>query len=202
MNDPTRRSFALGSAALFSAMLGACKDEQPWRLVDVNDTLPRLSLTMIRASDGKVVGANDYRGKVVVLFFGFTFCPDICPTTLANLTAALERLGPVAEEVSVLFVTVDPNRDTTEVLKEYVGSFSPRIDGLRGTADQLADLARRYRAAYSVEPTADGRSFEVMHGSTLYVFDRSGEIRLLSPNADKVDDFVADLRRLADEKSA
>lgn len=188
---------AAGGAAL--GALGACRDEG-WYGIDVAGTLPDLSFEMTRADDGASVTEADYRGRVVALFFGYTFCPDICPMTLANLTALAERLGELAREVSFLFVTVDPRRDTPEVMRRYVGFFTPRADGLRGTDNQLAILARRFRVTYRVEPHEDDRRYTVSHGQSVYVFDRAGAARVMwpafdSPEAD-IGGGAGDLRRL------
>ncbi len=155
---------------------------------------------MTRASDRRRVTEADYRGRVVMLYFGYTFCPDVCPTTLANVADILKRLGPDAERVRLLFVTVDPDRDTLPALADYVKNFAPQIDGLRGDSDQIASLARRYRIAYSVTPATGTRPYEVTHGSAIYVFDGSGAARLLIPSlgstASDVASVTADLRRL------
>ena len=99
----------------------------------------------------KTTTAADYKGKVVLLYFGYTYCPDVCPTTLFNIAQMLKTMGKRADDVRVLFVTVDPNRDTLPVLKQYTEAFAPQVVGSRGTPDQLAALAKRYRVAYSVE---------------------------------------------------
>jgi protein SCO1/2 len=164
-------------------------------------TLPALSFTMMRASDGKVVRAADYRGKIVLLYFGYTFCPDVCPTTLLNLTLMLKKLGPLADRIRVLFVTVDPGRDTLEVLKQYAGAFAAQTVGLRGTPDELAALAKRSRVAYSVEPATKDHPYTVSHSSAVYVFDRNGDIKLLfsglSTAKPDIDGYADDLRALA-----
>lgn len=169
--------------------------------IDVAGSSPALRFTMTRASDGRVVTQAEYRGRVVLLYFGYTFCPDVCPLTLTNVAEVLKRLGKRAEHVRVLFVTVDPHRDTLPVLKQYVAAFAPQIVGLRGTADELAALARRYRIAYSV--TSSGGTYEVTHSSAIYAFDGSGAARLLIPSlATQPPDIAgttADLRRLVDE---
>jgi len=167
--------------------------------IDVSGNLPALRFTMTRAADARQVTAADYRGDVVLLYFGYTFCPDVCPLTLTNIDAVLKRLGPLASGVRVLFVTVDPDRDTLPVLREYTAAFGPQVVGLRGTSDQLAALARRYRVAYSV--TRVGGHYEVTHGSAVYVFDGSGDARLLVPSLATTPPATtataADLRRLA-----
>ncbi|MGH8822292.1 MAG: SCO family protein, partial [Rhodoferax sp.] len=141
-----------------------------------------------------------------LLYFGYTFCPDVCPATLANLAQILGQLGPDARQVRVLFVTVDPNRDTLAVLAAYVKNFAPQIDGLRGTPDQLASLARRYRLVYSVTPETKTHPYEVTHASAIYVFDRSGAARLLVPSlasaTPDIAGIVLDLKRLIAEKSS
>ncbi len=198
-----RRAAAWLGAGLGLVLLAACGSGEPWHALDVSDSSPPLALTMTRASDGREVTAADYRGKVVMLYFGYTFCPDICPTTLANMAAILDQLRHRAKPVRVLFVTVDPERDTAPVLAAYVKNFAPQIEGLRGTPDQLAALARRYRVAYSVTPGTSDHPYEVTHSSAIYVFDASGAARLLvsslSSAQPDIAGTVADLRRLVEE---
>ena len=199
----TRRRAAGLAAALWLALLAGCGNPAKWRSIDVSGSLPPLSFTMARASDGNETTQADYRGKIVLLYFGYTNCPDQCPTTLSNLAEILRRLGPDADRVRVLFVTVDPNRDTPAVLAAYVKNFAPQIEGLRGTPDQLASLARRYRVVYSVTPATNGHPYEVTHSSAVYVFDGSGAARLIIASLDStapdIAGATADLKRLVDE---
>jgi protein SCO1/2 len=127
----------------------------------------------------------------------------VCPTTLANLADVLSRAKADASHVRVLFVTVDPDRDTAPVLAAYVKNFAPEIDGLRGTADQLTALARRYRIVYSVTPETKDHPYEVTHSSAVYVFDGTGAARLLIPSLATTTPDIAgtadDLQRLAEE---
>jgi protein SCO1/2 len=194
--DLTRRGL-LGGAALIVA---GCDPKQKWHNVDVSGAFPPLSFTMTRATDGAEVNATAYRGKVVLLYFGYTYCPDICPLTLGNLARVLGQIGPDAEHVRVLFVTVDPNRDSLATLKAYTAQFAPQIVGLRGTPDQLAALARTYRIAYSVNPGDATHAYEVTHSAAVYVFDASGATRLLVPSMDTANPDIkgtaADLRQL------
>jgi protein SCO1 len=198
---PTRRRLAGLAAAGALGLLAGCGDGRKWHAIDVSGSLPPLSLTMTRADDGKRVSAADYRGKIVLLYFGYTQCPDECPTTLANLARILHRLGRQARAVRVLFVTVDPKRDTAPVLSAYVRNFAPQIEGLRGTPDELAALARRYRVVYSVTPATPGHPYEVTHSAGIYVFDRRGAARLiiasLATAKPDIAGSTADLRRLA-----
>ena len=197
-----RRAIALTGAGLGAALIAGCQESgKDWHAIDVSGNSPPLAFAMTRASDGRRVTEADYRGRIVMLYFGYTFCPDVCPTTLANVADVLKRLGPDAERVRLLFVTVDPNRDTVPVLAEYVKNFAPQIEGLRGDSDEIASLARRYRIAYSVTPETKTHPYEVAHGSAIYVFDASGAARLLVPSFDStaadVAGIIADLRRLA-----
>ena len=160
-------------------VLAGCKQDQPWHEIVLDGALPRLSFQMQRVSDGSTVTGKDYLGKIVIMGFGFTHCEDVCPTTLANLSMVLDDLGPAAHDVRVLFVTVDPTRDTEESLRNFVGYFAPQVDGLRGNEQALAVLAKRYRLLYSVTPEKGNKPYEVTHGAAVYVFDRTGKSRLL-----------------------
>jgi protein SCO1/2 len=172
----------LRASAATPLLLAACGKAPPWHAVDVTGTSPSLDFSMQRANDEREVTQADYRGDIVMLYLGYTFCPDVCPTTLANVATVLQKLGSDAGRIRFLFVTVDPNRDTLPVLRSYLANFSQRMEGLRGTPDQLASLARRYRLVYSVHPSPDPASYEVTHSSAIYVFDPTGAARLLIPS--------------------
>lgn len=186
------------------ALLGGCDEGGNWHATNVTGSSPELRFTMTRAADGKEVTQADYAGKVVMLFFGYTFCPDVCPTTLANISDVLGRMGLAAEKVRALFVTVDPARDTLPVLASYVDHFAPQVVGLRGTEDQIVALARRYRIVHSVTPAHDGQPYEVSHSSAVYVFDGTGAARLLIASLSQlrpdIHGIEADLRRLVEEE--
>jgi protein SCO1/2 len=197
-----REVLALGASVLTVAVSG-CDKKTPWHESDISGSLPPLSFSMTNAMTGKPITGADFRGKVALLYFGYTLCPDFCPTTLTNLAGVLKKLGAQAKDVRVLFVTVDPNRDTLPVLKRYVALFAPQMVGLRGTPDELAALARRYRVAYSVTPAHHGHAYEVTHSSLVYVFDQNGNARLLVDSmATQKPDVVGtedDLRRLIEQ---
>lgn len=191
------------AAALMATALAACSEQSGWHETDLTGSMPDLAFIMTRAGDGKTVTADDYKGKVTLLYFGYTFCPDICPVTLSNVAQILQKMGQAADKTRVLFVTVDPKRDTPKALNEYTTAFAPQIDGLRGTPDQLAVLARRYRVAYSVTSSADPSEYKVTHSPAVYVFDQQGHIRLLlsslgTANPD-IDGAAADLERLTSD---
>ncbi len=198
-----RRAFGtMAASLLFGGLLVSAVPARAWNSTDVTGALPALDFTMARAIDGKTVTAADYKGKIVLLYFGYTFCPDVCPTTLLNIADMLKTLGKKADEVRVLFVTVDPNRDTLPVLKQYAAAFAPQVTGLRGTPDQLATLAKRYRVSYSVTPASPGHPYEVTHGAAVYVFNRNGDIKLLFTGLSKAGFSLAgttdDLRKMVD----
>ncbi len=176
-----RRAFHTFVAIALAVVLQplAADMARAWNSTDMTGALPQLEFTMTRASDGKTVTAANYRGKIALLYFGYTFCPDVCPTTLLSIASMLKALGNRADEVRVLFVTVDPNRDTLSVLNRYVKAFAPQVVGLRGTPDHLAALAKRYRVAYSVQRASPGHPYNVTHSAAVYVFNRNGNIKLL-----------------------
>ncbi|GBD41414.1 hypothetical protein HRbin39_00795 [bacterium HR39] len=130
-------------------------------------------------ASGRTVTDRDFRGRWMLIFFGSTFCPDVCPTTLGTVAVALERLGPLADSVAPVFVSVDPERDTPEVVGEFVRQFDPRIVGLTGTPERIAEVAKRYRVFYrKVEPEeyggAKGDPYLIDHSAWLYLFDPAG----------------------------
>jgi protein SCO1/2 len=186
------------AACFLTLALFACSRGGPdWHSTDITGTMPRLAFRMQRASDGAEVTERDYRGTAVVLYFGYTNCPDICPATLTNLSDVLDRLGAHARTVRVLFVTVDPDRDTLRVLRAYVGAFAKQIDGLRGDDDALTALARRYRVAFGVETPTPHYGYKVMHSDAVFFFDRSGRARLVATSTDDTAGIASDLERLA-----
>ena len=194
-----RRTLLALSGAALTVPLPAMAD-RGWNGIDMTGASPPLRMALTRARDGKAVTEADYRGDIVLLTFGYTSCPDVCPLTLSNLTQVLSGLGKQADRVRVLFVTVDPDRDTLAVLKSYVGAFAPQIEGMRATPDALTALARRYRIAYSVTPESPGHPYEVTHSAAVYVFDGTGAARLLIPSMGSqtpdIAGTTADLRRL------
>lgn len=197
-------AIALFACGLTASALAGCDEKKPWHDTDLTgSSLSDLAFSMTRADDGRKVDATDYRGKVVMLYFGYTFCPDVCPLTIANAVQVLHKLKDKAKDVRILFVTVDPDRDTQPVLKDYADAFAPEVDGLRGTPNALAAMARRYRVAYSVDASPDPSKYTVTHSSAVYVFDKSGAIRLLVTSLDrsdpKTDDVAEDIGRLVDE---
>jgi protein SCO1 len=207
MNKPAFALFCFRGPVLVCAglllmlSLGGCgrsNVSQPWHLLNITGHMPPLQFTLLR-DDGQTVTQKAYLGRPVLLYFGYTHCPDVCPTTLADLAKALRQIGAAADQVRVLFVSVDPARDTPAVLKTYVNAFGPWFVGLTGSQDQLTVLTKRYRVAYRLgKPDAQG-NYVVYHSSAVFVFDRQGNARLLTGLGDKPDAIAADLKRLLAE---
>lgn len=145
---------------------------------------------------GRLRTLADFRGQAVILSFGYTTCPDVCPTTLARLAAAMQALGPAAARVQVLFVTLDPERDSSQRLQEFVPWFHPSFLGLRGDAAQTRRVAEEFRVFSSRREVAGELGYLIDHSSGVYVFDPAGRLRLYVKDDASVDDLVADLRRL------
>ena len=180
-------------------LLASCGGgDKPYHATDITGAMPKLQFRMERANDHAIINADSYRGRVVILYFGYTHCPDICPTTLANLSEVLKRLDTRAYDVAVLFVSVDPDRDTPDVLGKYVRSFAPQIDGLTGPPNGLMALTRRYRVLYSVTKDSPGHAYEVMHSNSVFFFDRSGRARLVTTSTDDIAGLTEDVKRLLD----
>ncbi|MET0331511.1 MAG: SCO family protein [Dyella sp.] len=181
------------AAISLAMLLGGCRqDAIPWQLIEVTGHMPDLKLQLTDDS-GKAVSAADYRGKVVLLYFGYTHCPDVCPLTMAHLHVVMQRLGALADGARILFVSVDPARDTPALLHDYVTQFDPHATGLTGSAQAIESLSKRYRSAFTREPDAADGAYEVSHSSAIYIFDRDGKARLLATPSNTPDQLVHDL---------
>jgi protein SCO1 len=138
----------------------------------------------------------DYQGKIVALFFGFTHCPDICPTTMADLASAMQLMGNQSNKVQVLFVTVDPERDTQEVLAKFVPSFDHRFVGLTGTPAQIDETAKTFKIFYAKQQEAGQSGYSFDHSAGVYVFDQQGKVRIYLKYGQKPVEIAHDLSRL------
>lgn len=176
------------SALLLGLLLAGCSNPG-WHMTDITGGMPRLHFHM--SENGRPVTAEDFRGKVVALYFGYTHCPDVCPATLANLADMASKVH--SPNLAILFVTVDPDRDTDQVLTDYAKAFSPQVVGLRGSANELAALARRYRVAYTVDK---GPVYQVMHSNAVFFFDRDGRARLVTTDTSDTAAMAQDVKRL------
>ncbi len=146
---------------------------------------------------GKPVTDRDFRGKYMLVYFGYTFCPDVCPTTLSAVADAMDKLGPDAARIRPLFITVDPRRDTPAVVKKYAAAFGPEITGLTGTPEEIARVAKEYRVYYAEHRTGPGpNDYSMDHSSVLYLMDPKGAF-LAPVRADRTgDEIAANLKKL------
>ena len=184
------------AALAAAAVLAACGADAPkFRSTDITgaDFGKELALT---GHDGKPRTLADFRGKAVVVFFGFTHCPDICPTTLVDAAAVMKALGKDAERVQVLMVTVDPERDTAEVLSKYVPAFDPRFLGLYGDAAATQRAAKEFKIFYEKRPGSVPGAYTVDHSGQSYVIDPQGRLRLFVRHDRIAQDLAEDLRTL------
>jgi protein SCO1/2 len=144
---------------------------------DVSDAKFGADFSLVDA-DGNPRKLSDFRGKVVALFFGYTHCPDVCPTTLADLARARKLLGPRGKDFQVLFVTLDPERDSAEILKKYIPSFDADFIGLRGDAETTRKTAQDFKVFYAKQEPGSNKAYTLDHSAGVYVFDRRGSLRL------------------------
>lgn len=146
--------------------------------------------------DGQPVRLSDYRGKLVVLFFGYTHCPDVCPTTLARLNQVMRALGDEGGAVQVLFISVDPERDTPAVLKQFLSHFNPAFTGLTGQAEQVRAVTQAFGVYVQKEEVGSAAGYLVTHTARIYAIDLQGRLVLAYPADAQVQDLVADLKHL------
>jgi protein SCO1 len=151
----------------------------------------------LQDGSGKTVTDRDFRGQYMLVYFGYTFCPDVCPTTLTAVADAMDKLGPSASKVRTVFITVDPKRDTPAVVGKYVAAFGPHVVGLTGTPEEIAQVARAYRVYYAEHRTGPGpNDYAMDHSSVLYLMDPKGGF-LAPVRADQSGDQIASaLRKL------
>lgn len=195
-----RRGVVVALAALAGLALGGCDrlssaGKPTFNGVDI--TGAQLG-TDFRLMDhrGTPRSVGDFRGKAVVLFFGFTHCPDMCPTTLADLASVVRMLGPEGNRVQVLFVTVDPRRDTPELLARYVPAFHPDFLGLRGDPEETLRIAKAFKIFVSEVPGRTPESYTIDHSTQKLAFDSRGQLRLLIAHGMSPEKMAADLRLL------
>ena len=193
---------AISAMALLASlvMLGGCfGDDENWNGKDISGLMPELAFELTGTS-GDTVTAEQTDGNIRLLFFGFTSCPDICPATLQKLSRAVKDLPEALRtDTQIVFVSVDPQRDTPERIDSYVSFFSDRAIGLTGEEPALRELSKRYRTTFGYdEPDAEG-NYNVSHSGAVYVFDREGKARLLIRPELSVEDIRTDLVALAEE---
>lgn len=175
----------------------ACSPQQSFKNVDITGSKAFGSDFSLLDPDGNVRTLADFKGKVVVMFFGYTQCPDVCPTTLTEMQQAMTLLGPQADQVQVLFITVDPERDTAAILKQYVPAFNSHFLGLR-PADQVAleKVTKDFKIYYKKVPGSSPGSYTMDHTAGSYAFDSEGRLRLYIKHAQGPETLAQDLKEL------
>lgn len=194
---------AWAGALALAGLLAGCDRLAPaskpaFKAIDVTGADYARGFTL-QDPDGRARTLADYRGKIVVVFFGYTQCPDVCPTTLSELAEVKRALGPDGARVQAVFITVDPERDTAELLKSYVGHFGADFVGLRGTPEQVAETAKEFKVFYAKVPGKTETSYTVDHTAGSYVFDGRGRIRLFTRYGAGAQPLVSDLKILLAE---
>ncbi|MDX2417916.1 MAG: SCO family protein [Xanthomonadales bacterium] len=191
------RALKFGFTLLLVILLQSCKQPLHWNATDISNVMPNLEFTLL-GPDGESVESDSLRGKPLILFFGFTNCPNICPTTLTRLSVLMKELGPKANDIQMVLVSVDPGRDTPEVMKRYTASFGPWLLGLTGPEEDLARLREAYGVYASMESSDSKGTYNVMHATVVLAFDANGQARLLISDLDDSDAVLSDLKQLID----
>ena len=191
------RRTALGASLLAGlALLAACSADKPaFKAIDITGAEYARELALTDAG-GRPRTLAEFKGKVVLVFFGYTQCPDVCPTTLAEIAEARQRLGPDGAKVQTVFVSVDPERDTPEVLAAYAAGFGPDVVALRGTPEQTTAAAKAFKVFFAKAPGKEPGSYSVDHTAGTYVFDAQGRVRLFVRYGGGADALVHDLKLL------
>ena len=184
------------SIIICSLLVAACDARGPqFKSTDITGVDYGKALELVD-HHGRTRRLEDFRGKAVVLFFGFTHCPDVCPTTLADMAQVMRQLGADADRVQVLFVTVDPERDTQEALAQYVPAFDQRFLGLRGDLEATRRVAKEFKVYFEKRPGTSPGAYSVDHSAQSYVLDREGRLRLFVRHGRIAEDLAPDLRAL------
>lgn len=194
---PLRRTLLTATAALaVGGLLSACKKAPPpFKNIDITDADYARGFSL-SDPDGKVRTLAEFKGRLVMVFFGFTQCPDVCPTALTRAIEVRRQLGPQADKLQVVFITVDPERDTAELLKGYTAAFDPSFLALRGDDAQTRATAKDFKVFYSKVPT--GSTYTMDHTALSYVYDTQGRLRLAVRHNQTADDITHDLKILLD----
>ncbi|HIE2485076.1 TPA: SCO family protein [Pseudomonas aeruginosa] len=184
---------------LTAFLLAGC-GEPGWHSKDISGSMPALEFKLTDEK-GRQVSAKEYLGKPALLFFGFTHCPDVCPSTMAYLAAVSKQLdGKARDDLQVLFVSVDPARDDPQTLRRYTDVFGPQFIGLTGDKAALDALTRRYFSLYEYGGKDEAGNYDVMHSSAVFAFNRKGEARFLFRDGEPVEAVIADLRQLSEDR--
>ena len=189
--------FRIGCIAALLVILTACSPKPEFKNIDITGSTAFGKDFSLVDPDGKVRTLADFKGKVVVMFFGYTQCPDVCPTTLTEMQQVMTLLGPQSDKVQVLFVTVDPSRDSDVILKQYVPAFDPRFLGLRPANEAgLEKVTKDFKIYYKKVPGSSPGSYTIDHTAGSYAFDPEGHLRLYIKHAQGPETLAHDLKEL------
>ena len=186
---------SLAAAVLVMALAACSPDGAKFQSSDVTGSSFGREFSL-QDPAGKTRTLADFRGKAVVVFFGYTQCPDVCPTTLSTLAETMKLLGSDADRVQVIFITVDPERDTPALLAEYVPTFDKRFLGLSGNAEATEKVAKEFKVIYQKQPGATPTTYTMDHSAGVFIFDPQGRLRLYARNGQGPEAFAHDLREL------
>ena len=192
----TRRTFLVSSLAL--ALTACDKAALKFNSIDITNA-PYCRDFKLQDSDGKTRQLSEFKGRFVLVFFGFTQCPDICPTALARAAAVKQLLGKDGDQLQVIFISIDPERDSADLLRAYTQNFDASFIGLRGNAEQTKQVADEFKVFYA--KVATGSSYTMDHSTLSYLFDAKGKIRLAMRHEHNADQFAADIRQLMKQAS-
>lgn len=198
------KGWLAASCLVATIALAACQPASPPPTFQATDISGATFARDFKLTDhnGQIRTLADFKGKVVAIFFGYTHCPDVCPTTLSDFSAALKLLGPQAEQVQVIFVTVDPQRDTPDLLKLYIPAFNPGFLGMYTDEATLALLAKEYKLVYQKTAIKSADDYLIDHSAGSYVYDARGHIRLLIPYGSSPAVIAEDLKTLLGARSS
>ena len=190
------KRWLVASCMLFAFSLAGCQPSPPaFHATDITGAAFARDFRLTDQNGRKRTLAS-FKGKVVAIFFGYTHCPDVCPTTLSDFAAALKLMGPQAEQVQVLFVTLDPQRDTPELLKLFVPAFNPTFLGMYTDPESLRRLAKEYKVVYQKTSVKGPDDYLIDHSAGTYVYDPKGHLRLLVPYGTRPELIAQDLQTL------
>lgn len=190
---------ALFATLFLAASLLACQKSEPpapvFHATDITGASFARDFELLD-HNGKTRKLSDFRGKLVAMFFGYTHCPDVCPTTLSDFAMALKSMGADANKVQVIFVTIDPERDTPDILKKYVPAFNPAFLGMLTDSAHLAELAKEYKVVYEKTSGRKQGDYLIDHSAGTYIYDQEGRLRLLMPYGSGAEVIATDLKAL------
>ena len=192
----------VGAAALFGLNLAGCTESKPtFNAVDLTGAEYARDFKLTDMN-GQVRTLGDFKGKVVVVFFGYAQCPDVCPTTMTEMAQVKQKLGKDGDKLQVVFITVDPERDTPEIMKAYMGAFDPAFVALIPTPEQLAAVAKDFKVYYKKVDGKTPTSYSMDHSAAQYIYDPQGRLRLYARYGAGVDPMVADIQALLASSAA